>query len=159
MKTFANDNRVAGGTLSYVKYVEIIHPDVALTDIPRALFPAIFLTPIRSSETYETTLRKIISLQVKAYLVMQYNQRELSIIGDSTRPQGKGILDLVEDFLTVFRGTRLSVGGSLYLDKPMEISNVDYIIDQPQDNVFMLVAELTLDCSRLLLQTSLPGDI
>lgn len=160
MKTLVIDNSVAGGTLSYVRHVEAIHPDIGLTLISKASLPAIFLVPMNENESWVTTQKKHISLVVRAYLILSYNQRESSILGDATRgTQGAGILDFVNDFLTVFRSHRLSVGGVNYLDKPIEIRNITYLMDHMGENAHILIAEVTLDCSRLFTQQMLPGDV
>ena len=158
MKTLAQDNMASGQTLSYVKNVEIIHPELIFTNISRSIFPMICLTPGFSSEDWESSQRKVFTHQVFAYLLMQYNQRELSIIGDSTRPQGKGILDFDNDFLSIFRDHRLAVAGELYLDKPIEPISIDHIVEGIGD-AFMLITKIEMKCTRLFLQATLPGDI
>lgn len=159
MKTVALGAKSAGTGLTYVQSVEIIHPEIVMTSFSRSLMPMICFTPIRSSEQWDASQRKVVEHRVAAYLMMAYNQRELSIMGDSTRPQGQGIEDFINDFLSIYRGHRFSVAGDLYLDKPLDIENVDHIMDSVGENQFILVAEITLVATRLFLQTTLPGDI
>lgn len=161
MKTVVQSNNSPGETLSYVKFTEVTPPSISLLNINRSVFPSIFFFPNSTSETWETTRKKVITHSVGAHLVMEYNQRELSIIGDSTRGSnfGKGILDFSEDFITVFRGHRLAVDGQEYLDKPLEIMNVDYFREEMSDEAFFIIATITMQCTRLFLQNELPGNI
>ena len=159
MKTLVQNNQGSSQTLSYVKFVEICHPDISLLKISKSLLPSIFLIPVDTSEDWQASQEKIQVNSVQAFLIMEYNQRELSIIGDSTRPQGKGILDFVQDFLTVFRDHRLSVDGTVYLDKPLEVLSVDYSRENLSENAFLIVAAISMRCTRLFLQTILPGNI
>ena len=159
MKTLVNNNRGEGGTLSYVKHVEIVHPQIALLNISKSLLPSILITPINTNEMWDATQRRIEEHSVRAYLMMMYNQRELSIIGDAARVQGKGILDFENDFASVFRGHRLAVDGTNYLAKPLDFSNIDYFDDNLSEDVFLLVAEITMLCTRIRMQTALPGNI
>jgi len=159
LKTLIQNNNQSGQTLSYVKYVEIIHPDILIPNISLTLLPSIFFTPISTEEEWVASQEKQATHIVKAYLVMRYNQRELSIIGDATRTQGQGMLDFVNDFLSVVRGTRLAVNDTQYLDKPLEIQNVDYIREDLGENSFLIIADITMLCVRIFLQTSLPGNI
>lgn len=159
MKSLVQNNSGSSQTLSYVRHVEICHPEIALIEISRTMFPSIFLIPVDTSETWQASQEKIQIHNVKAFLMLEYNQRELSIIGDSTRPQGVGILDFVRDFFTVFRDHRLAENYVNYLDKPLEITGVDYAREDLSDNAFLIVAEVSMTCTRLFLQTSLPGNV
>lgn len=161
MKTLIVNNKVAGSALFYVRHVEIIHPELGMTVISTATLPSIFLTPVSTTEVWTTTQRKEAVSQVIAYLILSYHQRETSIMGDSSRPggHGKGITDFVIDFLDVFRGHRLAVDGTNYLDKPLDIRNINYIREDLGDNAHIIVAEISMEASRLFLQSSLPGDI
>lgn len=158
LKTLVKDNNSPGQTLSYVKFIEIIHPEIALLEISLSVMPSIFLAPGATVETWETTQRKKAEHRIMAYLVMRYNQRELNIIGDSTRPQGQGILDFENDFMTVVRGHRLAVDGNLYLDKPLDIEDIDRAPMELADG-FIITSKMTLYCTRLFTQSSLPGNI
>lgn len=158
MKTLVQDNQ--SGTLSYVPYVEISHPELTLINISTSMLPSIFLVPVSTVEEWEASQRKIAKHIVKAFLIMEYNKRELNIIGDETRGRnGKGITDLVIDFLTVFRGHRLAVSGNNYLDKPLDVDNIDYFKDNWSEDAFLIVAEITMNCTRLFIQQTLPGDV
>ena len=159
LKTLAQDNMGSSQTLSYVKYAEVTQLEAFLLDFSRTLLPSILLTPDGTEESWESTQRKVATHHVTATLMMEYNQRELGIIGDPSRPSGQGILDFVNDFLTVFRGTRLSVGGVNYLHKPLDIVKVKYFRGDMSDNVYLLVATIDILCVRLFTQASLPGDI
>src|SRR3990167_923706 len=155
MKTLAEES----STLDYVKHVEVCHPDIALLSMSRYLFPSLFLVPESTREDWEASQRKISIHQVIANLIMEYSQRELSIIGDSTRPQGKGVLDYVSDFLSVFRDHRLAVDNINYLDKPLEIISVDYAREDLSEDAFLIVATVSMQCTRLFIQQTLPGNI
>lgn len=160
-KTLVNDNNKPGQTLEYVRSAEIVHPDLELTLVTIASVPKILFNPISTSERWVATGRKEAQHRVMASLLLEYRQRETSIIGDPSRPsgQGKGIVDFVIDFLSIFRGQRLSTGGSPYLDKPMDIGNVDYVAYQLSEDAHFLIAQINLDCSRLFDQATLPGDV
>ena len=157
MKTLVSDNM--SGTLFYVKHIEVCHPDIALLNISRTMFPSIFLVPVSTREDWEASQRKIAVNGVEAYLLMEYNQRELSVIGDTERSDGKGILDFVNDFLTVFRDHRLAVGGVNYLDKPLAIESINYYREDLTDDAYLIVASISMECTRLFTQTTLPGNI
>lgn len=161
MKTLVNNNKGSGQTLSYVKHVEVLHPEIAQTVINASVLPSIFLVPVGSSEEWDATLRKKATHSVRAHLIMSYHQRELSIMGDASRPdaQGKGILDFVSDFSDVFRGHRLAIGGEEYLAEPLDIVDIEYLPGELSDNVFMVVATVTMKCVRLFMQQSLPGNV
>ena len=160
-KTLVLDNNRVGETLEYVRAAEIVHPDLELSLTTISSIPKIIFHPISTTERWVATGRKEAVHLVMASLILEYRQRESSIIGDATRPsgQGKGIVDFVVDFLSVFRGHRLSTGGSIYLDKPMDIENVDYVAYQLTEEAQLLVAQITLNCSRLFDQATLPGNI
>jgi hypothetical protein len=160
MKTVVQDNMAAGQTLAYVKLAEAIHPEIAVIDINQSMCPGIFFAPGPTAETWVASQRKEAVHRVDAYLVMYYTQRELNIIGDATRGQnGKGLLDFENDFLTVFRGHRLSLNGELYLDKPMDVEEIDRYPSQIDENVFLITSKIRLLCTRLFTQATLPGDI
>ena len=161
MKTLVENNKISGGTLAYVQDVEIVHPEIALTNITIASLPKILLVPVSTVETWIASMRKEAKNIVIAYLILLYRQRESSIIGDSTRPggQGKGIADFVADFETVFRGHRLSSGGTIYLDKPLDFTSIEYVTQEFGDEGYLIVSAITMECSRIFEQASLPGNV
>ncbi len=161
LKTLIQNSSVSTGTLSYVQSVEIVHPTLPETFHSKAKFPKIIFTPESTVETWISTQEKESVNIVNAYILLIYNQREASIMGDTARPgvQGKGIIDILADFLSVVRGHRLSVAGTTYLNKPLDILNVQYMEEQTDDESFFLVASIRMECRFLFLQTSLPGDI
>lgn len=160
LKTLVQHEMVEGGTLSYVKSVEIVHPEL-LEVHSNAVIPKIVFTPSSTSESWVASQKKEATNTVLAYLVLRYAQRETSIMGDATRAggHGKGIMDFVSDFLSVVRGHRLSVDGTIYLDKPLDISTINYIREDLGENAHLLVAEITMQCTYQFLQTDLPGNI
>ena len=160
-KTLVLDNNTSGLTLEYVKSVEVVHPDLELNYITIASIPKILFHPLSTNEKWVATGRKEAIHLVMASLMVEYRQRETSIIGDTSRPsgQGKGIVDFVIDFLSVFRGHRLSTGGSPYLDRPLDIENIDYVAYQLTEDQHLLIAQVTMNCSRLFDQATLPGNI
>lgn len=165
MKTLVeNNSQIAGAstaTLAYVKSVEVVYPDLLQTEMFLPSLPRIVLTPVSTVETWAASGRKQLMNVLSAYLMLQYHMREANIMGDTTRPagQGKGIIDFVADFLTVFRSHRLAVGGTNYLDKPLDITNINYMVEQYGEKAHILIAEVTMECTRLIEQTSLPGNI
>lgn len=161
MKTLVKNNNSPGQGLEYVKFVEVMHPEVFnVNDVSGSLLPSIFIAPGLTSEAWEATLKKVAVHRVFAYLTIKYNQRELNVIGDESRGlNGKGMLDFENDFLTVIRGHRLSVDGVEYLDKPIDVEEIDRNPIQIDDNVFVLVSRITLLCTRLFNQVTLPGNI
>lgn len=159
MKTVVGNNNSNGQTLSYVKDVEIIHPEIAMIEISQSKFPSVFLAPARTNEAWEASQIKRAEHRIMVYLTMQYNQRELNIIGDETRgSNGKGILDFENDFLTVFRGHRLAISGNNYLDKPLDVEDIDREPIQLEDG-FIITSRITLFATRLFTQVTLPGNI
>ena len=161
LKTLITNNRDPGDTLSYVRAVEVVHPDLDETVFSIANLPKIVFVPEGTVEAWTASGKKEAQNTVAAYLIMRYHQRETSIIGDSARPggQGKGIVDFAEDFLSVVRGHRLSTGGSVYLDRPLDINAVDYIAENLGENGHFLIAQVTMRCDRLFDQATLPGNI
>lgn len=160
-KTLVENNNNEGGTLSYVRDTEVIHPDIAMTRISITSLPKIVFTPISTSESWIASQRKQQLHRLASYLILQYHQRESSIMGDSSRPagHGKGIMDFVADFMTVFRGHRFASGGTNYLDKPMDVVSIEYFKPEMSEEPQLLVAEIVMECSRLILQDSLPGNV
>lgn len=158
MKQLVKNNNSSGQTLSYVKFVEVVHPEVAMLEISKSLFPSIFISPGKTKESWEASQRKVAEHRIYAYLTMMYNQRELNIIGDSTRPQGQGLLDFENDFMTVFRGHRLSIAGQNYLDKPLDIDEIDRS-PMPLQDGYIVTSRITMRCTHLFIQPTLPGDI
>lgn len=161
MKTLVTDNMGSGQTLSYVQQVEIVHPEVDLLTINIQTLPKILIIPGRTNERWVASQQKEATHSVKAYLMILYNLREGSIMGDPSvgGASGVGIVDFVADFLTVFRGHRLASGGVNYLDKPLDISDAEYIMQQIAEDAHILVASITMQLSRLFLQTSLPTNV
>lgn len=157
MKTLVQNNFSSGQTLSDIKFVEIAHPEVALLEFSNSVLPSIFLAPGPTKESWETTQRKLAEHRVYAYIVLHYNQRELNIIGDSAR-NINGILDIENNFLEVFRGHRLAVDGTNYLDKPLDIEDIDRN-PFPVEDGFIITSKIIMLCTRIFLQTSLPGNI
>ena len=160
LRTLVKDKSVAGGTLSYVQGVEVVHPELELTTITITSLPKILLVPVSTLEEWIASQEKQATHVVVAYMVIRYMQRESSIMGDITRSggQGKGIMDFAEDFISVVRGHRLATGGTPYLHKPLDIQNVDYML-QENDSGHLLIAAVTMQAVRTFLQTSLPGDV
>lgn len=161
LKTLINDNNNSGGTLEYVKSFEVVHPELDLTVHSVSAFPRIVFVPISTVESWVGSQRKQAVNTVIAYLMLRYHTREANIIGDATRPggQGKGILDFVADYLSVVRGHRLAVDDNIYLDKPLDILNVEYIREDISESAHLLVAAVTMECSRLFTQQTLPGNV
>ena len=161
LKTLITDAKVDSGTLFYVKAVEVVHPDLDLTLQSVGNLPKVLFVPDQSQEEWVASQRKQSTNTVMAYLMLRYHTRESSIMGDTTRPggQGKGILDFAADFISVVRGTRLSVGGEIYLSKPLDILGVEYINQEAGEGTHLLVAAVTMQCVYLFLQDTLPGDV
>lgn len=132
-------------TLSYIKKTEIVSPKL-LPDISQTMVPYIGLAPISTSESWIAQRKEAIN-NVDLYIVNFLQQQENAIIGNTTK---KGLLEIVEDVESVIRGHRLPDGsGNYYLSKPIEITNVDYVVSGYGDNVYLLVASLFLNCTRI----------
>lgn len=161
MKTLVENNSGSGQTLSYVKGVEVIYPDLNQTVLSIGSFPKVNLVAVSTTEEWVSTQRKQATHVVLAYLTMIYLQRESYFLGDASRPggHGKGIIDFIDDFSTVFRGHRLSVNDEVYLDKPLDIVNINYAVEEYAENARLGVARITMQCTRLFNQTSLPGNV
>ena len=161
LKTMVDTANNAGGDLTYVKHVEIIHPEIGLTLVSKASLPAIFITPVGTVERWVASQEKEAVHTVALYCVMAYHQRESALMGDSTRPagQGKGIVDFAADVMGVVRGHRLAVDGTHWLTRPIDLTNVTYIVEQLGEHGHVQVAELTLEGGRVFLQTTLPGNV
>lgn len=150
----------AGDTLSYVKDVEVVHPDIILTSITQASMPKVCIYPEDASEKWVATKRKEEINLVAVYAILMYHTREVSIIGDAARGnQGKGILDFVEDLKGVLRGDRLSLAGTPYLSFPIEVESTEYADPISHLNAHLIVAKLLIRCARMITVPALSGDI
>lgn len=160
-QTLVADNSGPNAALSYVKNTEIVHPDLGMTNITGASIPKIIFTPMLSVERWVASGKKEAMNTVAAYIILAYSERQSSIMGDSTRPagQGKGIIDFVNDFMTVFRGQRFSVGGTPYLSKPLDIRSIEYFKPNLSDQPDLILAEIIMECPRLFIAVPLPGDV
>ena len=161
LKTLVQDNLGGSNTLSYVVSAEIVHPQIDLSKQFIAGLPKVLITPNKTSESWVSTQKKESKNVVNAYLLMMYHTRETGIIGDSTRStnQGKGIVDFVEDFVSVVRGHRLSVDGTKYLDRPLDILGITYNEPIVINNAHLLLASVSMQCNYLFNQATLPGNI
>ena len=158
LKTLVQDNLGGSNTLSYVVSAEIVHPQIDLSKQFVAGLPKVLITPGQTSEVWQATQRKESRNVVTAYLLMMYHNRETGIVGDSATSV-KGIVDFVEDFVSVVRGHRLSVGGEKYLDRPIDILGIVYNEPIVVNNGHILLASVSMQCNFLLNQSSLPGNI
>lgn len=113
------------------------------------MVPYIGVAPVRSSEAY-VAQRKEITHLVDIYAVTYLQVQENAIIGDSVK---KGILEIVEDIQTAVRGHRLPEAGVNYLSKPIDISSTEYSIAGYGDQVYLMVASMTLQCVKLITLT------
>lgn len=147
-----------GNTLSYVLSAEIVHPQIDLSKQFVAGLPKILFTPSQTNELWAATQRKESRNVVTAYLLMIYHNRETGIIGSDAN-NVKGIVDFVEDFISVVRGHQLSVSGTKYLDRPLDVLGVVYDDPVVVNNAHILVASITMQCNFLFNQTSLPGNV
>lgn len=156
-KTLVKDNP----DILNVKNTEIVHPDLAMTNITGAALPKIVFTPINTTERWVASGKKEAINTIAVYVILEYHMREASIMGDPNRPggQGKGIIDFTLDLVSILRGQRFSLNGVLYLDKPTDIKSIDYFKTNLSDQPEMMVAEVIIECSRLFVAVPLPGDV
>lgn len=156
-KTLVMDNP----TILNVKNTEIVHPDLAMTNITGAALPKIVFTPISTMERWVASGKKESVNVVAVYVILEYHMREASIMGDANRPagQGKGIIDFTLDLVSVLRGQRFSLNGVPYLDKPTDIKSIDYFKTNLSDQPEMMISEIMLECCRLFVAVPLPGDV
>lgn len=160
LKTLVQDNIVASATMQYVKSVEVVHPQVDLSKQFVSGMPKVLIAPGKTSEGWVATKKKESRNVVNAYMLMMYHTRETGIIGDPTRgDQGKGIVDFVEDFISVVRGHQLSLNGVKYLDRPLDILGVVYNDPIVMNNGHLLLASVSMQCNYLFAQASLPGNV
>lgn len=161
LKTLVQDNLGGANTLSYVVSAEIVHPEIDLSKQFIVGLPKVMITPGRTIESWIASQRKESKNTVTAYLLMIYHNRETGIVGDSSRSpnQGKGIVDFVSDFISVVRGHRLSVDGTKYLDRPLDILSVTYNDPVVVGNGHILIASVSMQCNYLFTQQTLPGNI
>jgi len=151
----------AGDTLSYVKDVEVVHPEMVLTSITVASLPKVCIYPEDASEKWAATKRKEEINMVAVYAILMYHTREVSIIGDATRSgnAGKGILDFVEDLKGILRGDRLQLASVPYLSFPIEVESTEYADPIVHLNAHLIVAKILLRCARMITVSDLSGDI
>lgn len=129
---------------TYIKKIEIISPRL-LPDLTIAQVPYIGIAPVSSSESWVAQMKQSI-LRIELYAVNWFQVQEVSIIGDSIK---KGILEIVDDVSTVIRGSFLPENSINYLSKPIEITNIDYIVAGYGDNAYLLVSSISLQCVKL----------
>ena len=130
-------------TLRYVNKIEIVSPKL-LPDISSSLLPYIGIAPVSTSESWIAQQKEAVH-SVDVYAVIWLQIPESAILGDSVK---KGMLEVVDDISSVLRGERLLVNSNYYLSKPIEITNIDYVVAQYGDNAFLLVADISLRCVR-----------
>ena len=133
-----------GSTLSYVTKIKIVAPFLPVIDLGQ--MPFIGIAPISSPETWVTTGKKEVIHTVEIYAVIQYKQQGYSVIGYGDK---KGITDLAKDISTVLRNRRFDD----YLSKPTDLEVSEYVTTPYDDNAFLLVASLKLECARLFIST------
>lgn len=131
-------------TLSYVTKVNIVAPFLPAIDLGQ--MPFIGIAPISADETWVSTGKKEIIYIVEVYGVIQYYEQSYSVIGYGDK---KGITDLVTDISSVLRNRRFSD----YLSKPLDIATSEYVTTPYDDNAFLLVASLRLECARIFIST------
>lgn len=156
-KTLVKDNP----DILNVKSTEIVHPDLAMTNITGASLPKIVFTPINTTERWVASGKKESINTIAVYVILEYHMREASIMGDPNRAagQGKGIIDYTLDLVGLIRGQRFSINGVLYLSKPTDIKSIDYFKTNLSEQPEMMVAEVIIECSRLFIAVPLPGDV
>lgn len=137
----------ASAALSAVKRVELVSPKL-LPDISLTLVPFIGIAPVNTSEGWRAQRKEAIH-RVDLYLVNRLEIQESAITGDSVK---QGLLEFTANVSNVIRGHRLpaTTGGTdYYLSKPIEIKNIEYVTAGYGDNVFLLVATMTIECTTL----------
>lgn len=134
----------SSATLSYIKKFEIVSPKL-LPDISSSLVPYIGIAPVNTTESWVAQRKQAIN-NVDVYVVTYLQVPEAAIVGDSVK---KGLLEAVEDTLSVVRGSFLPSESVNYLSKPIEVTGVDWISTGYGDNTYLLVANITLQCVRL----------
>ena len=140
-------NLLLDGTLStYIKTgaVQVVSPDV-LPSIATSFLPFIGVAPLRSSTVWFSTGRKDTTHLVRIFVVQKMEVQELAILGNSTK---RGILEIIADVEPVVRAKMFPSGGVNYLSKPSEISDVSYSTMGYGDNLYTIVAQITLTCVR-----------
>lgn len=140
-------NLLLDGTLStYIKTgaVQVVSPDV-LPSIATSFLPFIGVAPLRSSTVWFSTARKDTTHLVRIFVVQKMEVQELAILGNSTK---RGILEIIADVEPVVRAKMFPSSGVNYLSKPSEISDVSYSTMGYGDNLYTIVAQITLTCVR-----------
>lgn len=145
METLLGDIKTAltdDATLAaYVRKLEITAPRV-LPELKSTQVPWVGIAPVNSPESWYANKKKRAIHTVEVYCVIWLQLRETAIIGSSTL---KGITDLVNDVSSVLRGNKFSG----YLTKPTDIVSVDYATAGYGDQLFLLLATVTLACEKL----------
>ena len=133
---------IADATLSgYVKKTEITAPRT-LPEVKTSQVPWIGIAPVNSPEQWATNKKKKASHTVEIYAVTWLQLRETAIVGSGTL---KGITDIARDISSAIRGEKFSG----YLSAPTDIQSVDYATAGYGDQLYLLVATITLNCQRL----------
>lgn len=144
--TYIKDELISAqsSTLNYVTTIKIVAPFLPVIDLGQ--MPFIGIAPIGSPETWATSGKKEVIHTVELYATIQYSQQSYSVIGYDNK---KGIVNLATDITTVLRNRRFND----YLSKPLDIEISEYVTTPYDDNAFLLVASLKLECTRLFIST------
>jgi len=130
---------------TYIKKVEITAPRT-LPEIKTTTVPWIGIAPINSPETWKANKQKEVFHTVELYIVHWYQLQETAVYGAGNK---EGILEIVEDVKDAVRGSFFASAGVNYLSRPTDITNIEYTTAGYGDNIFLIVATITLSCPRI----------
>jgi len=155
MKTILDKMRIAArndATLEHkLANIEIVAPRF-LPPINQTDVPFLGLAGLSSSEQWVSSDKKDAEHTVEAYLVWRYLTAQDAIIGSEDGDEA--LFDMVEHVNGLFRGSFLpDDDGTIYLSKPIDITELTYSTEEFGDGYYLFVATTTYRCIRQFLTT------
>ena len=141
IKTVLTTSR-ASGTLTYMpeQSIQKTAPK-SLPPLRNDQFPFIGVAPVSSPETWATSHKREVVHTVELYCARQYTVQEDAITK---------LTEFVTDVLSVVRNERFSD----YLSAPCQPSVSSYITTPYGDNIYLIVATISLECRKLFLSST-----
>ena len=135
-------SRDTGGTLSYMpeQSIQKVAPK-SLPPLRNDQFPFIGIAPVSSPETWITTAKREVVHTVELYCARNYEIQEDAI---------DKLTEFIEDVVSVVRNERFGN----YLSAPTQPSVTGYITTPYGDNIYLIVATLSLECRRIFLSAT-----
>jgi hypothetical protein len=131
----------SGGTLSYMpeQSIQKVAPR-SLPPLRNDQFPFIGIAPVSSPETWASSHKREVTHTVELYCARQYTIQEEAV---------DKLAIFVGDILSVVRNEKFSE----YLSAPCQPTVSSYITTPYGDNIYLIVATISLECRKLFLSS------